>query len=352
MYQNRNRNSKELSRMRKPNSRYSDNRFINNILRPSYDKNYRAKHLWTVGSELQKGKCNLCTKKLVNGDMIVDHIVQKQYFPKYGQKINEVQNFQVLCSKCNSMKTQKVDSKINGLIKQNDSRTHSYDVLRIYTMNLLRKIYRENNESLAKAKETINNDNDSSDSSDSEEESENEKAVQKVFSKLESKSNNDDIEYDESNNDEEVNTNTNSNSNSNKDSDDSESSDSESETENKKKFIETKVKNKNTPIRVIRTRSKSGSLPKKIEPFVPQNISVSKTKNVKRKATNQYVDESDDESDNESDEKTINQLQPSFKKQCVEEREENSTKITKKHNGKYISLIFKNCNFSNCNISL
>jgi hypothetical protein len=36
-----------------------------------------------------------------------------------------------------------------GLIKQNDSRTHSYDVLRIYTMNLLRKIYRENNESLA-----------------------------------------------------------------------------------------------------------------------------------------------------------------------------------------------------------
>ncbi len=341
-------NSKqELSRMRKPNSRYSDNGFINNILRPSYDKNYRAKHLWTVGSELQKGKCNLCAKKLVNGDMIVDHIVQKQYFQKYGEKINEVQNFQVLCSKCNSLKTHQVDSKINGLIKQNDSRTRSYDVLRIYTMNLLRKIYRENNESLAKAKETINNDNNSSDSSDSEEESENEKSVQKVFSKLESQSNNndDDIEYDELN-EEIVNTNSKDlNKNSNEDSGDSESSESESE----KKSIQSKSVNtkKNPPVRVIRTRSKSGNLPKKIEPFVPQNISVSKTKNIKRKANNQYVDESDDE----SDEKSINQ--PILKKQRVEEKEEeNSTKITKKHNGKYISLIFKNCNFSNCNISL
>ncbi len=320
----RNQNSStELSRIRKPNSRYSNNGFVKHMLRPSYDKNYRNKHLWTVGYELQKGKCNLCNKKLVNGNMIVDHIVQKQYYDKYGENINKVQNFQVLCSTCNSIKTHQVDSKINSLIKVNDTKTRTYDVLRIYTMNLLRKIYREKEESLAKAKETVNeNDSDSSDDdSEEEEEKKDAKSVKKVFSKLQ------DVQQS--------------------------TNDSDSDSDNKKNDIDEidydelpelktdlkeKSNSKETP-RVITTRSKSGSLPKKVENKQP-NLTITKSKqnsSVKRKI------DYDSDSDVEEEELLI-----PIKKQ----KEETNQLISKKKDGKFISFIFKGCTFNNCTISL
>ncbi len=339
MYQNKSRNSKEeLSRTRKPNSRYSDNGFVTHMLRPSYDKNYRNKHLWTVGYELQKGKCNLCNKKLVNGNMIVDHIVQKQYYTKYGENINKVQNFQVLCSTCNSIKTHQVDSKINSLIKVNDTRTRSYDVLRIYTMNLLRKIYREKEESLVKAKETINENNSNSsddDSDEEEEEKKDEKSVEKVFSKLQ------DVQQ------------------STNDSD----SDSDSDLTNKSNNSSTKANideidydelpepnsdSKSEPkeiTRVIRTRSKSGSLPKKVENKLiitksKQTQPIKKNNSVKRKI--------DYDSDNEEDEEEEKEVMVPKKIQ----KEETNQIISKKKDGKFISFIFKGCTFNNCTISL
>jgi hypothetical protein len=252
-------------------------RFMKKVLKNTYDKNYRMKHLWTVGSEIQKGKCNLCNNKLRNGNMIVDHIVQKQYFSKYGEKINNIENFQVLCSSCNSIKTHQVDKKINILIKQNDVKTQSYDTLRIYTINLLRKIYREKCDSLAKVKELSDYDSDKEDEL---------KNVEKVFSNLEIISNNE-IEYDELPNN----------------------------------------------LTTIKTRSKSGLLPKKKEIFSP-NLEITRNK---RKLDTDYSDYEFDVLDDNISENIS---------------EENTQIIKKKKDGKYISLIFKNCTFSNCTISL
>ncbi len=400
-----NKNKMSSMRIRKANSRYGDNGFVTHMLRQSYDKNYRNKYLWTVGSELQKGKCNLCNQKLRNGNMIVDHIVQKQYFNKYGENINKVENFQVLCSSCNSIKTHEVDTKINVLIKQNDKRTHRYNVLRIYTINLLKKIYREKSESLEKAKETMNNDNDSS----SEDETDDEKSTEKVFSKLVNKSNitessdessdesedlseskpkseesnkkidsknedMNDIDYDdldpdkeEDKLDSESNSKENksdSESNSKEDKSDSESnskedkSDSESDSESKENDSKSKPKSKSKVLpvkRVIRTRSMSGSLPKKEEAV--RNLSITKNKNIAPKRVNntpKKVNHSnkrkiDYDSDNESEEDDDEDEEIMIPKK--QKKDDNVQEISKKKDRKFISLIFKGCTFNHCSFS-
>ena len=324
--------------------RNSKNPLLKNILRPSYDKNYRNKHLWTVGVEHQKGKCNLCTQKLCDGNMIMDHIVQKRYIDKYGDNIDKMENFQVLCSSCNHIKTYQVDSKINKLIKENDSKTRTYNGIRIYIMNLLRKIYRDKQESLAKVKETTNQDNDSSDSSQDESDKEKDKkSIEKVFSKLinlqNEDSENDDIEYD-------------SLSDLNNKSD----SDSLSDLNNKSDSVmvsnldsksKKPVQKERSP--VIRTRTKSGSLPKKIVTFSESLHSSNATKdnnthNLIIAKHKQNVTLNKRKFDYDSDDEICEEEIMITKKVNKDETSQ------KKKDGKFISLIFRNCNFNNCSI--
>jgi hypothetical protein len=216
-------------------------------------------------------------------------------------------------------------------------------------MNLLRKIYREKEESLVKAKETINENNsnssDDDDSDEEEEEKKDEKSVEKVFSKLQ------DVQQSTNNSD----------SDSDNDSDNDLDSDlinkSNNSSSNKKANIdeidydelpEPKSDSKSEPkeiTRVIRTRSKSGSLPKKVE----NKLTITKSKQTQPiKKNNSVKRKIDYDSDNEEDEEEEKEVMVPKKIQ----KEETNQIISKKKDGKFISFIFKGCTFNNCTISL
>jgi 5-methylcytosine-specific restriction endonuclease McrA len=348
----RNRNSKEESRskrLRKPNSRYLDvdtefieskrkdncksnsckslisknNILYNRILYPSdkWDIKYREKHLPTLFIE-QKNRCKLCLHKIKNKEsIIVDHIVQKQYCTIYSQpKIDQISNLQALCSYCNSIKTNIVDKKINKLMEENDIRTRTYDGLRSYTMNLLNKTYRIEQESLAKVKETNQDMNSEDDSEDESEDESDKKSVEKVFSTLQNVSNKDSMEEDSM------------------EEDDLDDFINNSESKSKSKSEDNELISKKKEVTRV-TRSKTGSLPKKIEIQKP-NVIITKSKesdsrnSVKRKIDYEEVHEEE--------------IMIPKKVQ----KEETSQIISKKKDGKFISLIFRNCNFNNCTISL
>jgi hypothetical protein len=350
----RNRNSKEESlpkRVHKPNTRYLDvdtevteskrkgncksnscksnncksGTFKNNILykrilypSDTWDTGYRNKHLPTLLIE-QKNRCKLCLHKIKNKESItVDHIVQKQYCTIYSQpKIDQISNLQALCSYCNGIKTNIIDKKINKLIEEDDVRTRTYDGLRSYTNNLLKKTYRIEQESLAKVKET-NQDMNSSDSEDDSEDESDKKSVEKVFSTLRNVSQ--------------------SSKNDSTEEDSTEEDDLEDFINN----YESKSKD-NNPISKKKevqrvTRSKTGSLPVKIQ---KPNVIITKSKESdSRNSVKRKIDyDSDDEVEFDNEIMIPKKVQ----------KEETSQK---KKDDKYISFIFKGCTFNNCTISL
>lgn len=316
-----NRNSKKEKRVCKPNNSYFRELFPLDTWDTKYRANYLAKLI-----NIQQNKCNLCSEKIKNVDTsIVDHIVQKHYCKIYGKiHIDKIQNCQVLCPSCNHIKTYKVDTKINKMIKDNHSITQTYDGLRSYTINLLRKIYREKQEDLAKVKETTNQDINSSDSEDESDK----KSIEKVFSKLQniSKSLENDFDKDlNKDNDVEY-----------IDLDDLDDFDNQS---NNKKRVNNSEDNesisKKKEIQRV-TRSKTGSLPKKVE-IQKQNVIITKSKESdSRNSVKRKIDyDSDDEIE-------------------VDELPQEEIMIQKKvkKNDKYISFVFKGCTFNNCTISL
>ncbi len=309
-----------LNRTRKINSKYNDNENLNNILKEnSYDKKYRNKYLWLVGHEIQNGKCNICNKKLEDGNMIVDHIVQKQYFKIFGEKINDISNFQVLCSSCNSIKTYDVDNIINKMFKNKDKKTEIFEELHIFTMKLLQDTFEKKKKSI----EELKRENSSDDESESDIE-DNNKQLSNLLKNIENYD--DDIEYEVI---------------------------GESESESEKEEETTRI-----------TRSKSGSLPKPKPNIIP-NIHISKSKDVnkskdisKSKDINNFNFNSNSNSNNikrkisnivEDEIEEINHISKKMKS------DENSViSIPKKKEHKIISLLFKNCtfNFSNSKMEL
>lgn len=321
----RHRNSKEDKRICKINNRYSRELFPLDTWDTKYRANYLAKLI-----NIQQNKCNLCSEKLKNVETsIVDHIVQKHYCKIYGKiHIDKIQNCQVLCPSCNHIKTYKVDTKINKLIKDNDSKTHTYDGLRSYTINLLRKIYREKEEDLAKVKETTNQYSDSDSEDESDEESD-KKSVQKVFSKLLQQSSNndfDEVEHDEL-------------------------------PDFEKPLVTTREVSKGNSH--VKTRSKSGSLPKKVDIKTP-NIIITKSKqtnSIEENTTKKRKIDYDDSLllsslQRETNRVEIDDLNNEIMIPNKIQKDETSQIISKKKDGKFISLIFRNCNFNNCSISL
>jgi hypothetical protein len=97
--------------------------------------------------------------------------------------------------------------------------------------------------------------------------------------------------------------------------------------------------------RVIRTRSKSGLLPKKVE----NKLTITKSKQTQPiKKNNSVKRKIDYDSDNEEDEEEEKEVMVPKKIQ----KEETNQIISKKKDGKFISFIFKGCTFNNCTISL